>query len=82
MKKPIKTQEEFRSRWRRWLGQVFRNEGRLSIVLMDASLKGWPEKVLSRPPNEHEQLYHYWRAAISVASTQQLQRLNYLVSTP
>ena len=46
--------EEFRVRWRRWLGQMTRSDRSSWIELLSSNLKGWATKTLRK----HKQLVH------------------------
>ena len=77
--------EKFRSRWRRWLGQMTRCDRDTWTTLLDCNWSGWPNKVLDRAKSEHPRLknvssksgVHYiYEEAIRIATMKELCELD------
>ena len=80
--------EEFRTRWKRWLGNKTRENKFTWITLIDTNWSGWVDKTLHKHNIEaahmdwkvatREEVKEYWLKAIEAADMDDLQHLDAL----
>ena len=88
---PQKRLQQFRTRWRRWVGQKTRLDKSYWVTLLDANWTGWIEKTCDdcgldyRRPNlawvNALQIRGIWRIAIDHADMNMLHQLDMIYAT-